>query len=29
MAIPVIMRLAAYMVGIRKIAEASTFRGWI
>jgi glutamate dehydrogenase len=23
------MRLAAYMVGIRKIAEASTFRGWI
>jgi glutamate dehydrogenase len=23
------MRLAAYMVGIRKLAEASTFRGWI
>jgi glutamate dehydrogenase len=23
------MRLAAYMVGIRRIAEASTFRGWI
>lgn len=23
------MRLAAYMVGIRKIAEASRFRGWV
>lgn len=23
------MRLAAYMVGIRKLAEASTFRGWV
>ncbi|WML51320.1 Glu/Leu/Phe/Val dehydrogenase [Neobacillus sp. PS3-12] len=23
------MRLAAYMIGIRKLAEASTFRGWI
>ena len=23
------MRLAAYMVGIRKMAEASRFRGWV
>lgn len=23
------MRLAAYMVGVRKMAEASTFRGWV
>ena len=23
------MRLAAYMVGVRKMAEASRFRGWI
>lgn len=23
------MRLAAYMVGIRRVAEASTFRGWV
>ncbi|CRK83195.1 Glu/Leu/Phe/Val family dehydrogenase [Neobacillus massiliamazoniensis] len=23
------MRLAAYMVGIRKVAEASSFRGWV
>jgi glutamate dehydrogenase len=23
------MRLAAYMVGIRKLAEASSFRGWV
>ncbi|MGM0878639.1 MAG: hypothetical protein ACQEWV_29130, partial [Bacillota bacterium] len=23
------MRLAAYMVGIRKHAEASHFRGWV
>jgi glutamate dehydrogenase len=23
------MRLAAYMVGVRKSAEASRFRGWI
>src|SRR5699024_10306726 len=23
------MRLAAYMVGVRKVAEASRFRGWI
>lgn len=23
------MRLAAYMVGVRKMAEASKFRGWI
>jgi glutamate dehydrogenase len=23
------MRLAAYMVGIRKAAEASRFRGWV
>ncbi len=25
----VVMRLAAYMVGVRKMAEASRFRGWI
>ncbi|MGQ0455079.1 hypothetical protein ACT4UM_27375, partial [Bacillus sp. SS-TM] len=23
------MRLAAYMVGVRKMAEASRFRGWV
>jgi glutamate dehydrogenase len=23
------MRLAAYMVGVRRVAEASRFRGWI
>ena len=23
------MRLAAYMVGVRKTAEASRFRGWV
>lgn len=23
------MRLAAYMVGIKKSAEASSFRGWV
>ena len=23
------MRLAAYMIGVRKMAEASRFRGWI
>jgi glutamate dehydrogenase len=23
------MRLAAYMVGIKKMAEASRFRGWV
>ena len=23
------MRLAAYMVGVRKMAEASIFRGWV
>ncbi|MDF2791893.1 MAG: glutamate dehydrogenase, partial [Neobacillus sp.] len=23
------MRLAAYMVGIKKVAEASQFRGWV
>ena len=23
------MRLAAYMVGVRKLAEASSFRGWV
>ena len=23
------MRLAAYMVGIKKLAEASSFRGWV
>jgi len=23
------MRLAAYMVGVRKMAEASRYRGWV
>jgi glutamate dehydrogenase len=23
------MRLAAYMIGVRKMAEASRFRGWV